>query len=444
MQILRAHELWPEGGKQARRKEMGSAIHRRSDLTVPSLSTSAELLTTVRMSRARMKIALFYYVIVRDNAIGMVDRTILEHLSEKYDFTVFSNRFDNPCPDRIRWVRVPCILSPSLCALVSFRVSASVLYFWHCIAGRLKFDIVHSSDAAFGPVQLADAHFCNRHYLLHVMNRRVKGLRDAASLLARVLGSVLERPIYRRARVVVVPSAGLRRELIQVHGIDAGKIVVVPLPNDTRMFPPDPKERLWAREELGLAVSDKTLVFAALGDFERKGLGLLIDALADSRLIDLKLLVVGGSPGALAPYRQRAKQGNIRERVIFCGKHPIIRSFLWAADALVLPSRYEVFPVVVMQAALTALPLITTRLNGVEEYAVDGVTGFYIAEPTAIAVADAVAKFFSLTENERKEMGLEALRAVRGFTAERFARSWESIYSQLALESNKHSITEGP
>jgi len=411
---------------------MESAIHRRSGLTLPTASGGADLATTEPPPPARMKIALFYYVIVKDNAIGMVDRTILEHLSEKYDFTVFSNRFDNPYPDRIRWIRVPCILAPSLCAVISFRLSAAALYFWHRIAGRPKFDIVHSSDAAFGHVQLADAHFCNRHYLLHVMDKKVKGIRGAASFLARLLGSVLERRIYRKARVVVVPSAGLRRELIQAHGVDSGKIVVVPLPNDARMFPPDPSERVKAREGLGLAGSEPTLVFAALGDFERKGLGLLIDSLADSRLAAVRLLVVGGSAGALAPYRQRAKDRKVHDRVTFWGKRPIIRSFLWAADALILPSRYEVFPVVVIQAALTALPLLTTHLNGVEEYAVNGVTGFYIAEPASIAIADTVAKFFSLSESKRREMGLEALRAVRGFTAERFANSWESIYSLLA------------
>lgn len=384
------------------------------------------------MPAVRKRIALFYYVIVKDNAIGMVDRTILEHLSEKYDFTVFSNRFDNPCPGRIRWIRVPCILAPSLCALVTFRLSAAALYLWHRIAGRPEFDIVHSSDAAFGQVQLADAHFCNRYYFSNVMDKKVKGLRGAASFLSRLLGSVLERRIYRKARIVVVPSAGLRRELIQAHGVDSEKISVVPLPNDVRMFPPDPGERLAARAELGLAGPELTLVFAALGDFERKGLGPLIHSLADSRLAGVRLLVVGGNPRSLAPYRESAKERNVHDRVTFCGKHPIIRSFLWAADALVLPSRYEVFPVVAMQAALTALPLLTTHLNGVEEYAVDGVTGFTIGAPAPIAIADAVAKFLALSEDERREMGCQALRAVRGFTAERFVKSWESIYSQFA------------
>jgi glycosyltransferase involved in cell wall biosynthesis len=74
-------------------------------------------------------------------------------------------------------------------------------------------------------------------------------------------------------------------------------------------------------------------------------------------------------------------------------------------------------------------------LNGVEEYAIDGVTGFYIAEPAAASVADTIAKFFSLPESKRREMGREAHRAVRGFTAERFVRSWESIYSCLTQKA---------
>lgn len=381
------------------------------------------------MSAPRRKIAIFYYIIVKDNAIGMVDRTILEHLCEKYDFTVFAARFDNPRPERIRWIRIPCVSSPVLLVILLFRLSAFAVYFWHCFINREKFDIVQSSDGSFGHADIADAHFCNRFYLLRVMERKVNGLRSAAALAARLVSSFLERRVYRNAGIVVTPSQGLRRELIQTHDVDPDRIVVVPLPIDTNISPPNPNDRAALRLEMGLSESDPVFVFAALGDFERKGLGPLIDALADSRLLHAKLLVVGGSPGSLAPYTERARYRNVQNRVIFCGKHPSIRSFLWAADAFVLPSKYETFSVVTMQAALSALPLITTRLSGVEEYARDGVTGFIIDACAAESIADSLARFLLMSNSARQEMGCQAFSAVSRFGIDRFIKSWDQIYS---------------
>jgi glycosyltransferase involved in cell wall biosynthesis len=393
------------------------------------------------MTASGPKIALFYFVVVKDNAIGMVDRIILERLCEKYEFTVFANKFDNPRPDRIRWVRVPCLLSPAVLSVISFRVVGTALLLWHRLVRGNKFVAVQASDACIGNATISDAHFCNRFYLSKVMDRKIDSVRSAAALANRVLCSYLERRVYRKVSLLVVPSQGLRRELVDLHGISADKIRLVRLPNDPNMWPPDQEERTSARERLLLAPADIVFIFAALGDFGRKGLGPLIEAFTDARLHNAKLLVVGGSSGLIESFRNQATALGLERNVVFCGRHPSIREFLWAADAFILPSRYEVYPVVAMQAALTALPLITTALNGVEEYAVEGVTGFSIERPAPDCIADAVAKFLALPEGERRNMGRAARNAIEGQSVERFAEAWEDIYTDhLAAAPNTRSV----
>lgn len=284
----------------------------------------------------RKRIAIFYYVVVTDNGIGKVNRLRLEHLCEKYDFTVFATKFDNPRPDRIRWVRVPCILTPGLLATITYRFSARAIFLWQRLVARRKFEIVQSSDAAVGKIDIADAHFCHRHYLPTMVAETVfTQPRAVVALVARYLNSLYERRIYRKAAVVVVPSGGLRRELIGAHGIDPGKIAIMHPPVNTPIRPPRPGERDQARTDLGIPESDTVFLLVALGDFQRKGLLPLIDALADARLATARLLVVGGNPPAM--YRERAAARKVQDRVSFCGRHEDIGPFFLGLRRLHTP-----------------------------------------------------------------------------------------------------------
>jgi len=99
------------------------------------------------------------------------------------------------------------------------------------------------------------------------------------------------------------------------------------------------------------------LVFVALGHYERKGLPLLFEALRALNDSRLKMVVVGGSQNGIAAYRERANKGGLNGNVKFLQTQKDIRPYLWAADALTLPSHYEVFPLAVLEAAAAGLPL---------------------------------------------------------------------------------------
>src|SRR5580692_1486992 len=80
-----------------------------------------------RPNRYTMRIALFDYLVTSDNAIGKCDLAILSALCDEHDFTVFSSRFENPRPDRIRWVRVPAPPRPMVLLYVIFHLTAPLV-----------------------------------------------------------------------------------------------------------------------------------------------------------------------------------------------------------------------------------------------------------------------------------------------------------------------------
>jgi glycosyltransferase involved in cell wall biosynthesis len=121
----------------------------------------------------------------------------------------------------------------------------------------------------------------------------------------------------------------------------------------------------------------------------------------------------------------------IARRVTFVGVHADPRRFFWAADAFVLPSRYEVFPLVALEAAASGLPLITTNLNGVEEFARAGETGFFIREHSVTAIANAIHDFLALSPSQRAQLGENARAAVSCYGVREFVSKWESLYARL-------------
>jgi UDP-glucose:(heptosyl)LPS alpha-1,3-glucosyltransferase len=118
----------------------------------------------------------------------------------------------------------------------------------------------------------------------------------------------------------------------------------------------------------------------------------------------------------------------IAKRVSFCGKPADVRPFLRMADAFILPSRYEVFPMVVLEAAACGLPVITTRLNGVEEFAVTGVTGIVLEDSSSPAILAGLSRMIATPPEDRLRMGRNARAAVKSYGLGEFLQAWDNVY----------------
>ncbi|MDQ6699212.1 MAG: glycosyltransferase family 4 protein [Acidobacteriota bacterium] len=380
---------------------------------------------------AQRSIALFDYHIVPTNPVGGVHLRVVRDLCHDYDFTVFAVTFENPCPERVRWVRIPAPKRPLALLFVVYFLLAPVYYWLHRLRHRARFDIVQTAcNVAFGDV--VHSQFCHRTYLKnHWNNARVPGLRGKLRWLDHTLRASLEPLLYRRARRIVVPSRGLSRELIAEFPAVEGKVTIIPNPVDgKRMHMPSDFDRAAFRATLGIGEDDIALVFVALGQFERKGLPLLLDALVMLKNLSVKLVMVGGELDLLAVYRTKMVGMGLSDQVTAVGMQRDVRPYFWAADALAFPSFYEAFSLVTLEAAAAGLPLIVPPINGVEEFIRDGENGISIPH-TAAGIAGGIACFAAMPPARRNEMGRCAQKDVGRYAMPAIARLWEVLYESV-------------
>jgi glycosyltransferase involved in cell wall biosynthesis len=382
-----------------------------------------------------MRIAVFDYQVTKNNPIGGCHRRMLSVLAQEHEFTVFSVAFENPCPEKIRWVRIPVPLRPMALLFVAYHVTAPLVYWLHRLRTGVRFDLVQrvESNLTFGAIVYS--HFCHTAFLKkHWAETQASGLRGFLRWLDHRLHAYLEGRVYASAKQILVPSRGLATELIQEFPAAAAKTQVLPNAVDVeRLERPVSFDRDGFRAGLGLESSEVVFCFAALGHFERKGLPLLIEALSQIESPRAKLLVVGGTKDLIADYRERVSAMRLQQRVVFAGMQPDVRPYLWAADAFAFASAYETFSLVAFEAAAAALPLITPRLHGVEEIVSDGQTG-YVVRRTRDDVTAALRRFLELGAEERAKMGERARQQAMQYNEARFVAQWRCFYNEWSTQ----------
>src|SRR5207237_7436129 len=140
-----------------------------------------------------------------------------------------------------------------------------------------------------------------------------------------------------------------------------------------------------ARADADVPASAYAMLFAGSG-FERKGLSTAIRALAHLGDGGARLLVLGR--GDAAPYRRLAGELGVAGRVVWLGARPDIERWYAAADVLVLPTRYEPFGNVHLEALASGLPAVTTTsAGGAEVVGADSGAVVEPRDPAAVASA---------------------------------------------------------
>jgi glycosyltransferase involved in cell wall biosynthesis len=380
-----------------------------------------------------MKIAVFDYQVVASNPAGSCHQAMIAALASEHEFTVFANQFDNPAPDQVRWVHVPAIRRPLAALFVTFHVTALFRYLqarWQ----RRGFALVQSIESNFGAGDLVYSHFCHCWFLRHKWKScGAAGFRGLLRWMDHFFHAALEPWAMHRAKWIIVPSRGLARELRETYPFTESKLRVIPNPVDLDSYrKPATYDPSALRMELGIRPGELMIVFVALGHFERKGLPVLLEALAGRRESSLRLVVVGGSSATLRSYRNRVRTLRLQQHVSFVGHQADVRKYLWSADLFALPSLYETFGLAVVQAAAASCPVLVTRLNGVEDF-LDASTALMV-EPDVPSVGAGLDRFLRLSAQDLEQMTERARAAVSNYGVDRFSAEWRALYR--LLESN--------
>jgi glycosyltransferase involved in cell wall biosynthesis len=161
----------------------------------------------------------------------------------------------------------------------------------------------------------------------------------------------------------------------------------------------------------------------------QKGFDLLVRALA--LLPSVTLVLVGDGPRR-DDLEALAREWGVDDRVQIVGWSDDARRYLPAFDVFVLPSRFEGFPLVVLEAMLARLPVVATRVGSVAEAVADGETGFLV-EPGDVHRLVGCVRELLRDASLRERMG-ERGRAValRRFSAHTMADAFERLYEAAA------------
>jgi UDP-glucose:(heptosyl)LPS alpha-1,3-glucosyltransferase len=178
-------------------------------------------------------------------------------------------------------------------------------------------------------------------------------------------------------------TAAEQKKFIQHYATPEQRFHLLPpgIESDRRA-PSDISERRAAlREKLSISEKEKILLFIA-SRFKTKGLDRALHALATlpKELLDNTLLLVIGDDTE-KPYRALIKQLRLTQHVKFLGARDDIPDFLFAADALVHPAYREAAGMVLLEALVAGLPVLTTANCGYAFHIALAKAGLLISEP---------------------------------------------------------------
>lgn len=304
--------------------------------------------------------------------VGGMERQLTELieglLGAGHRVTVISWTCSLPSREGFRWIRVPGPSRPFALSYPLFLLLASVLVL---VRGR---GVVHSTGAiVLNRTSICTVHYC--HHAAAELPTFSRASREGAAYrlnawLARWMSRLGERWCYRRGRTrrLVGVSEGVAHELRRHFPKMQTCIRTIPNGVDTEAFRPP-------EEDEDADYQGRLEALFVGSEWERKGLGPAIEALDGNPGVDLR--VVGD--GDTEAYRALAERLGVAEQVEFAGSTADIAPSYRRADVFLLPTAYETFSLVTFEAAASGLPLLVTKVNGVEDLIRDGENGWFIA-----------------------------------------------------------------
>jgi D-inositol-3-phosphate glycosyltransferase len=234
----------------------------------------------------------------------------------------------------------------------------------------VRYDVIHSHYWLSGQAGLwarnawGAPHLTTFHTLAAV-KKLVCGPESESDVRVNV-----ERTLAAASDRIVVTSERERDHLIRHYDADASRVTVIPCGVDLDRF--QPADRKAARKRIGVGPEEKLLLYVGRLAPE-KGLDRLIRAVAHlGHISKLRLIVVGGD-GAHDPARRRmmdlSRSCGMGGRIVFQGRleQSELPRFYSAADLLALPSSYESFGMVALEALACGTPVAATRVGAMEQ-----------------------------------------------------------------------------
>lgn len=293
---------------------------------------------------------------------------------------------------------------------------------------RERYDVVHVHGARAGWLVRLAAWLAGCRKVVWTMHLLLQDHISRQPGWSKRFYVAIERFLNRRTARIIAVSESLRQGLLASDAsLETARVVTVPNgiepPRDPA--PADLRGRIGARagESIGLAV----------GKLQReKGHDILARALAALPAGSRTHAAVAGTGMLEEELRRLAASLGVSDRFHLLGFQSDVLGLLKAADYFVMPSRYEGFPIALLEAMALGKPIIAAAVNGIPEAIEDGVNGLLVPPGDERALAAAILRL-AADPVEAARLGAAAAMAYRErYTLERCCERITDVYAGLA------------
>ncbi len=257
----------------------------------------------------------------------------------------------------------------------------------------------------------------------------------------------VEKEVLETAERIVATSPQEKQHMRSLVSLK-GNIDIIPCGTDIHRF--GSIERKAARSELGITPEAKVVLY--VGRFDpRKGIETLVRALNKSKLREsnnLQLIIGGGSTPGNSDGRERDRIEKIINELGMSDfttlpgrlSQEILPTYYAAADVCVVPSHYEPFGLVAIEAMASSTPVVASDVGGLQFTVVPEETGLLAPPEDIDAFASAIDKILNSPE-WRDELGKAGRKRVETkFSWHGVASQLSELYSQLLEQSVKEPV----
>lgn len=307
----------------------------------------------------------------------------------------------------------------------------------------IRYDIIHSHYwqsglAAEGLRAEWGAPIVHMFHTLGEMKNRIAVHESEKEGAYRLDG---ERRVLKSADKIIAATLAEQAQLQWLYKADPRKITIIPPGVDTCHFYPIPVDE--AKDYIGIPREDRMVLF--VGRIEPlKGVDTLIKAMSCLRLKEFErptsLVIIGGDPSA-PPEQMSAEMARLQaichdlcmdRMVIFLGKRgqDTLPYYYSAAEVLVMPSHYESFGMVALEAMACGTPVVASQVGGLAFLVQDGLTGFHVPDQDDAALCDRLTRLLG-DAALRTGMGAAAAEYAQGYSWQRVTRQVIDVYQAL-------------
>ncbi|MFH0926790.1 MAG: glycosyltransferase family 4 protein [bacterium] len=357
-----------------------------------------------------MKIALVRKKYISHGGAERYLQNLIEELLETgHEVHLFANKWEIT-GEKVLFHRIRIVGGFSFLKVLSFAV------FSYLELKKYSFDVIYSLEKTFYQDIYRAGDGCHKEWLLQrrKINPPIKNLLDLINPLHLIICHI-EKKIFKKGnyRYIIANSYQGKEEIIRHYKVEPERIKVIYNGIENNSSNVDKKV---IRNKLGLRNDEFTILFVGSG-FERKGLFYLIQAVRELKNLKgeypVKLFVLG--KGKEGRYQKFIRSYNLYKDIIFLGPTKDVKEFYQAGDVLVLPSIYEPFSNVCLEAMSFGLPVITSKINGASEIINDGKNGYIVDDPGDFKTI-ALKLEILLDKEVRERVGEQARMTVKNLT----------------------------